>query len=68
MVGPFAAIGRLCSSSVSSHAEDFSYCFSLSFELFVVSFMQEDVYNRPHCVSAHARFGTVQFDWDHHDG
>ena len=38
----------------------------LSFELFVMSIMQEDVYI--HCVSAHAPFASLQFDWGHQDG
>ena len=40
---------------------------SSSFEPFAVSFMQEDIY-KTHCVSAHARFASIQLDLGHHDG
>ena len=44
----------------------YCYYFSSSFELFVMSIMQEDVYI--HCVSAHARYASLKIDWGHHDG
>ena len=45
---------------------DSAICSSSSFELFVVSIMQEDVLYI-HCVSAHVRFANLQLDWGHHD-
>ena len=41
---------------------------SSSYELFVVSIMQEDTALALHCVSAHTRFASLQLDWGHHDG
>ena len=55
------------SPSLLSNSKLVSY--SSSFELVVESFMQGDVHiYRPHCVSAHARFASLQLDWGHHDG
>ena len=36
---------------------------SSSFELFVLSILQEDVCMYAHCVSAHALFASLQLDW-----